>query len=340
MLKKAIFLLLGLAVCIALLSGAALYWAVQKVEQIPLTTEGGLMQVLPGSSVQSLCKQWQQQGMLAEYDCQLLKIYSRFYPETGRVQQGYYRVPAQPLLTEVLALFRSGKVAQFSVTFIEGETLEQALQRLATAEYLQQDLPPSEHLNQLLNWPVEWGDTPELAEGLLYPDTYFYTANSKASDIVKRAQQGLVRHLMAAWQQRDVDLPVTHPYQLLILASIIEKESHYVPEKPQISSVFANRLRKNMRLQTDPTVIYGLDDFNGNITRADLRNPHPYNTYRHHGLPPGPIALVSRTSLQAAAMPAVTDYYYFVSKGDGSHVFSETLEQHNAAVRRYILGQE
>ena len=123
------------------------------------------------------------------------------------------------------------------------------------------------------------------------------------------------------------------------MASLIEKESGLLAEKPLVSSVFVNRLNSNMRLQTDPTVIYGLTDYSGRITYADLRNPHPYNTYRHHGLPPGPISLVGASALQAAAQPDVSDYFYFVSRGDGAHVFSETLQQHNAAVRKYILGK-
>ena len=150
----------------------------------------------------------------------------------------------------------------------------------------------------------------------------------------------MLQALDTAWQSRQGDLPLQTPYQLLTLASIIEKESRYPPEKTLVASVFVNRLRANMRLQTDPTVIYGLENFNGDITRADLANPHPYNTYRHHGLPPGPISLVSRASLLAAAQPAQTDLYYFVAKGDGTHQFSSTLEQHNSAVRQYIFGSK
>ncbi|MDP5191900.1 endolytic transglycosylase MltG, partial [Rheinheimera baltica] len=193
---------------------------------------------------------------------------------------------------------------------------------------------------QLLQWPAEWGPSPTNAEALLYPDTYYYTANSKASELVIRAQNALLTELEQAWLQRQGDLPLYNRYQLLVLASIIEKESSYPPEKNVVASVFINRLHKNMRLQTDPTVIYGLENFNGNITRADLANPHLYNTYRHRGLPPGPISLVGRASLQAAAQPAQTDLYYFVSKGDGTHQFSSTLEQHNNAVKKYILGSK
>ncbi len=333
MLKRVAVLFVLLAV-----SAAAVYLAWSGLKQVRLEFEQPLYTVPGGSSAAQLCHNWQQQGRVSATDCLLLKAYLKFNPAAAAVQQGVYRIQAERTLLDVLALFRSGREAQFSLTFIEGETLAQALQRLAAAEYLQQDVTSAQQVLALLEWPEHWGSAPEHSEAILYPDTYYYTANSSASALLKRAQRALLTTLDTAWQQRYADLPVQNPYQLLILASIIEKESRYAPEKPLVASVFVNRLRKNMRLQTDPTVIYGLDNFNGNITRADLNNPHPYNTYRHHGLPPGPIALTSKASLLAAAQPAETELYYFVSKGDGTHQFSSTLEQHNAAVRKYILG--
>lgn len=328
---------------IILLLGALLglgdYFGVRYVQQIPLNLPGGIHTVASGSSAARLCRQWQQQGLLTDTQCLMLRLYLKRHPEEASVQQGVYRVTAeQTLLLQVLALFRSGKEAQFAITLIEGETLQQSLKRIQQAEYLVQDIPRAEDVIQAMVWPEEWGEQPISAEALLFPDTYYYTANSKASALVQRAQRTLLTELEQAWQQRQLDLPLQNPYQLLILASIIEKESSYPPEKSLVASVFINRLRKNMRLQTDPTVIYGLEDFNGNITRADLNNPHPYNTYRHRGLPPGPISLVSRAAMLAAAQPAETELYYFVSKGDGTHQFSSTLEQHNAAVQKYILG--
>lgn len=328
-----IILLLG-----ALL-GIGYYFGVRYVQQIPLNLPDGIHTVSSGSSAARLCRQWQQQALLTDSQCLMLRLYLKLHPEEASVRQGVYRVSAeQSLLLQVLALFRSGKEAQFAVTLIEGETLQQSLQRISKAEYLHQDVTTAEQVMQSMEWPVQWGELPQSGEALLFPDTYYYTANSTASALVKRAQRALLAELDSAWQQRHPDLPLQSPYQLLILASIIEKESSYPPEKTLVASVFVNRLRKNMRLQTDPTVIYGLVDFNGNITRADLNNPHPYNTYRHHGLPPGPISLVGRAAMLAAAQPAETELYYFVSKGDGTHQFSATLEQHNAAVQKYILG--
>lgn len=321
----------------ALAVGGYLSWYSLKHAELQL--EHGLYTVASGSSAIQLCQRWQQQGRLSTADCLLLRAYLKLNPDAAAVQQGVYRISTEHTLLEILALFRSGREAQFSLTFIEGETLAQALQRLQAAQYLQLDISSAQQVLELLQWPSDWGSAPQHPEALLYPDTYYYTANSPASNLLKRAQQALLSALDNAWQQRQGDLPLQNRYQLLTLASIIEKESSYPPEKTLVASVFVNRLRKNMRLQTDPTVIYGLDNFNGDITRADLNNPHPYNTYRHRGLPPGPIALTSAASLLAAAQPAQTDLYYFVSKGDGSHQFSSTLEQHNAAVKKYIFGE-
>lgn len=304
-----------------------------------------LYELKAGTSVRSLCRSWQQAQHLTALDCQVLKLYLKQHPVMGQLQQGVYRVPQTLALNEALSLFQSGKVAQFSVTLIEGETLAQSWQRVAELPYLQQDVSDVNALAVLISWPEEWGKlavtgrVEQELEGLFYPDTYFYTANSKASDIWRRAHVVLKTELERYWQQRQPTLPLQSPYELLIMASIIEKESGLQSERALVSSVFMNRIHKNMRLQTDPTVIYGLTDYSGRITRANLRDPHAYNTYRHHGLPPGPISLVSRSALIAAAQPDVSDYYYFVSRGDGSHVFSQSLEQHNAAVRKYILGQ-
>lgn len=331
---------LRLFVALAIVLAVGYYMTVRYVQQITLQLPDSIYTVAAGSSAAVLCQQWQQQQLLSAQQCLSLKIYLKLHPAEAAVQQGVYRITTEQTLLQVLALFRSGKEAQFALTLIEGETLLQSLERIKQAPHLQQDLVSADAVAQMLQWPADWGEQPVGAEALLYPDTYYYTANSKASALMLRAQRALLTELDQAWQQRQSDLPLQNRYQLLILASIIEKESSYPPEKTLVASVFVNRLRKNMRLQTDPTVIYGLQNFNGDITRADLNNPHPYNTYRHYGLPPGPISLVGRASLQAAAQPAETELYYFVSKGDGTHQFSSTLEQHNSAVKKYILGSK
>lgn len=327
-----------LALSLLFLGSVLIYNKMQQLAVQPLQLTDTLFTVPAGASALGLCRQWQRQQLLDEQDCHLLRLTIWLQPELSAVRAGTYRVTADLSLVQLLELFVRGEVAQFAFTWREGETLQQTLERLQQADYLHYDLDESALL-QLLRWPENWGQPPEVAEGLFFPETYHYTANSRASQLLSRAHQSLLQQLEASWQLRSLDHPLATPYELLILASIIEKEAGHEPEKPLVSSVFVNRLRSNMRLQTDPTVIYGLENFSGRITRADLNNPHPYNTYRHHGLPPGPIASVSRSSLRAAAEPAETTLYYFVSRGDGTHVFSETLQEHNAAVRRYILGQ-
>ncbi|MFB6260568.1 MAG: endolytic transglycosylase MltG, partial [Thiohalorhabdaceae bacterium] len=178
------------------------------------------------------------------------------------------------------------------------------------------------------------------AEGWLFPETYRFSRGHPAEAILTKAHDRMRAILKEEWAGRAADLPLDSAYEALILASIVEKETAVPSERPLIASVFVNRLRDGMRLQTDPTVIYGMgDSFDGNLQRQDLRRPTPYNTYTSAGLPPTPIANPGRAAIKAACQPADSDYRYFVSRGDGSHVFSETLDEHNRAVRRYQLGE-
>ena len=179
----------------------------------------------------------------------------------------------------------------------------------------------------------------EHPEGQLFPDTYAYPRGTHALHVVKRAYARMQTILGEEWAQREEGLPLTTPYEALILASIVEKETGLAAERPEIAGVFVRRLRKGMKLQTDPTVIYGMGAaFDGNIRRSDLTTDTPYNTYVRTGLPPTPIALPGRDAIHAALHPAAGDSLYFVAKGDGGHAFSATLEEHNRAVRRYQLG--
>lgn len=312
----------------------------QQFTQTRLALAGPYEEIAPGTSLSRLCTRWQQQGLLTEFQCLQLKVLSVFKPELRQLKAGVYAVKPD-LLFQQLALFRSGKVAQFSFMLREGETVAQSLRQLSTLPYLTNDIQDIAALEQLIKWPDAWGQPPSNVEALFFPETYYYTAYSKASQLYLRAHQALVKQLDTAWQQRDPTLPLQTPYELLTLASIIEKETGHLPEKPLIASVFVNRLQQKMKLQTDPTVIYGLgDQFQGDITRAHLRDPHPYNTYVHAGLPPGPIAMVSATSLQAAARPVSSDKLFFVARGDGTHQFSVTYQQHKDAIQQYIFGNK
>ena len=255
-------------------------------------------------------------------------------PELSQFKAGTYRLTKGMTLQDVLLLIKSGKEAQFSIRFIEGSRLkdwqaifEQAPQLAAVAHTMDSD-----KLRQ------ELGIKPEISnlEGWFAPDTYHYTAGTTDVAILKRAYQQMEKTLEEEWIKRDSDLPYKSAYEMLIMASIIEKETGIDAERTKVASVFVNRLKTNMRLQTDPTVIYGLGDkYRGTIYRSDLNGYTPYNTYQIDGLPPTPIAMPGVASIRAAAHPADTRYLYFVADGTGGHKFSTTLNEHNKAVAQY-----
>lgn len=249
------------------------------------------------------------------------------------LQAGVYDFAAGQTVAEVLHGLATGQVAVEKITFVEGRTYAQLRAQLARDTRLRQELPAMSDadIRQAL------GASAENLEGLFSPDTYFFQPGDSDLSVLRRAHRQLGDILDRHWEKRQDGGVFATPYEALILASIVEKEAGQAEERPLIASVFVNRLRKKMRLQADPTVIYGLgDSFDGNLTRAHLRRQDtPYNTYMRAGLPPTPIALASEAAVEAALNPPDTDYYYFVAKGDGSHQFSSTLRQHNNAVNRY-----
>lgn len=254
-------------------------------------------------------------------------------PELAQLKAGTYRLQPGMDVEQLLQLVVSGKEAQFSIRFIEGNRLTDWSNILRDAPYLEHkstDMTPTELYNAI-------GFKGEgTLEGWLYPDTYLYTAGTADTEILKRAHKRMQTSLDEEWKGRDRDLPYKNAYEMLIMASIIEKETGVDSERSQVASVFINRLKKNMRLQTDPTVIYGLGDkYRGKIYRSDLDNYTEYNTYKIDGLPPTPIAMPSLASVKAAAHPAKTDYLYFVADGKGGHTFSRNLNDHNRAVKVY-----
>src|SRR5690606_1344210 len=229
-----------------------------------------------------------------------------------------------------------GPMVQYPVTFIDGTTTRQALAALWASQKVAVELDglSDEEILTALGNPF-----PHL-EGILYPDTYFYTAGTSDVAILRRAVARLQTVLNEEWEQRAPTLPYASPYEALIMSSIIEKESGLNSERDQIAGGFVRRLQVGMRLQSGPTMIDGMGDtYEGNIRRVDLDTTTPYNTYRIDGLPPTPIALSGRTAIHASLHPGDGSYMYFVARGDGGHQFSTTLEEHNAAVRQYLLNQ-
>ena len=277
------------------------------------------------------------------------KLWLKFFAANTHVKSGTYRLTPGLSLREVFGILSRGEEHYFAVSLVEGLTLKEWLVTLKAKTELINDVS-LDQVEETINItssvneekaPMLWLNEASSAEGLFLADTYFFTANTAASSILKRAHKAMLDYVETQWQQRQEDLPLNSPYDALILASIIEKETAVSAERTKIAGVFVNRLRKNMRLQTDPTVIYGIGDtYDGNITRKHLRTPTPYNTYTIKGLPPTPIAMAGKDAIWAALNPMETDALYFVARGDGSHEFSSSLAAHNAAVRKYQLNRK
>ena len=257
----------------------------------------------------------------------------RIEPELSNFKAGTYRFEKGMTVRQMLELLRSGKEAQFSVRLVEGFKLSDWMKVLDNAGYLKHEL--SGKTGEEIAAALDMTDTKN-AEGWLYPDTYLYTDVITYLSLIKRAHQHMEKTVDSIWKGRADSLPYKTPTDMLTMASIIEKETAVKEERAEVASVFINRLRIGMRLQTDPTVIYGMgENYKGNISRKDLETPTPYNTYVISGLPPSPIAMPSEASIEAAAHPATTNYLYFVADGKGGHTFTTNLENHNKAVRVY-----
>lgn len=295
----------------------------------PSSTE--LLTVKPGTGRVALANLLEEQKLVT--DAQWLPWLLRVDSSLAHYKAGTYRLTPGMTVRELLQLLVSGREAQFSIRFIEGTRFSEWLPILQQAPYLAHDLKGLTNTEIAQKLGIKQGS----AEGWLFPDTYHYVAGTSALDILRRAHRRMEKELTGAWDGREKGLPLQSPYELLTLASIIEKETSIESERTRVSSVFVNRLRLGMRLQTDPTVIYGMgEQYDGNITRKDLQTPTAYNTYTISGLPPTPIAMPGLASLNAAAHPDTTQYLYFVADGRGGHQFSTNLNAHNQAVRNYV----
>ncbi len=291
-----------------------------------------VFQISPGSNIKSIAQQLTREQIID--DPWLFILLAKLKDVETRVRAGEYRIEAEQTPDDLLETFTTGKSIQYGFTVIEGWSFRQMMDALAEDPVIVHTLQGKSdaEIMQAIGYPDQH------PEGMFFPDTYRFPKGTTDVDFLKRAYEVMQQHLEQEWAQREPDLPLNSSYEALILASIIEKETGAGFERPLIAGVFTERLRRNMRLQTDPTIIYGLGSgFDGDIRFRDLKKDTPYNTYLHAGLTPTPIALPGLDAIRAALHPEPTRALYFVSKGDGTHQFSETLEEHNAAVARYQL---
>lgn len=321
--------LLGLGVVLASMASA---WMVYFAHQpIKLKSSPADFTVPAGSSLRRAATQIEQAGI--DLSSGQFTLLARLLGKASSVKAGSYRIETGITPLELLDKLTRGDVMQADILFVEGWTFWQLRAALDAHPDLRHDTAGLDERQILDKLGIEGR-----AEGWFFPDTYLFAKGSSDLDVLKRAHAMMMKALTNAWEGRDAGLPYATPYEALIMASIVEKETGQAPDRPLIAAVFTNRLKKGMLLQTDPTVIYGLGvKFDGNLRKRDLLTDGPYNTYTRPGLPPTPIAMPGLASLQAVMHPARTDVLYFVARGDGSSQFSRTLDEHNRAVTKYQL---
>lgn len=307
--------------------GVFAYYATSEVATGPLPLQFSLK---AGSGLRSAANQMERAGALRHSD--LFVIMGRLLGEAGNIKPGIYEIDSPLTPYRLLRKITEGDVTQHAVTFVEGWTFRQMRKSLDEHPGIKHDsreLSEAEILKRL-------GAKAASPEGLFFPDTYHFDSGSSDLLVLRRAYRLMQSHLDAQWKSRAADLPLATPYEALILASIVEKETGQPNDRPMVAAVFVNRLRKGMLLQADPTVIYGVGEtFDGNIRKRDLTTDTPYNTYTRTGLPPTPIAMPGLASLAATLNPPASDVLFFVARGDGSSQFSRTLGEHERAVTKY-----
>ena len=319
-------------ILLAAWAAGVFYLQYQKALNAPLIAEGdGIITVKRGDTLASLNRELVQRGVI--HSDWVLPVYARLNPQAANIKAGDYRIDASASLPSLMNDITNGKVVVYNITVVEGKTFKD-LRAVQTAgiEHTLNDKTDAQ-IATLLGIDGS-------PEGWFMPETYQFHRGSSDLELLKRMYGEMQRTLEQEWPNRADGLPLANPYQALILASIIEKETGVASERPQIAGVFVRRLQKDMLLQTDPSVIYGAADYHGDLTRKHLQTDTPYNTYINKGLPPTPIALPGKASIQAALHPADGDSLYFVADGKGGHTFSATYEEHQQAVARYLKQQQ
>ena len=321
-------------ILLAAWAAGVFYLQYQKALNAPLVAEGdGIITVKRGDTLASLNRELVQRGVI--HSDWVLPVYARLNPQAANIKAGDYRIDASASLPSLMNDITNGKVVVYNITVVEGKTfkdLRASLVQTAGIEHTLNDKTDAQ-IATLLGIDGS-------PEGWFMPETYQFHRGSSDLELLKRMYGEMQRTLEQEWPNRAEGLPLANPYQALILASIIEKETGVASERSQIAGVFVRRLQKDMLLQTDPSVIYGAADYHGDLTRKHLQTDTPYNTYINKGLPPTPIALPGKASIQAALHPADGGSLYFVADGKGGHTFSATYEEHQQAVARYLKQQQ
>lgn len=329
--KKILRIVFILIVLVGIAAGIGL-WKVRQVAHSPLTlTEETLFTLKPGTGRVLLGKQLYEAKIINRPRVFQWLLYLR--PVLANVKAGTYRLTPRMSVIDMLKLLVSGKEAQFPLRLIEGQRLSDWLTIIKASPGIKHTLKDNDYATVASALEIDNKQT----EGWFYPDTWLYTAGTSDVTLLKRAHKRMVSTVDKIWDNRAPDLPYKDKADMVIMASIIEKETAVAAERDRVASVFINRLRTGMKLQTDPTVIYGMgDSYTGRLVRKDLETPTAYNTYVIRGIPPGAIAIPGEASLQAAAHPAKTAYLYFVADGKGGHTFNTNLRDHNQSVRDYL----
>lgn len=329
--RRLLLVLLFFAAVAAMLGGAVAWWLAQPLRLSAPSLE---LEVEPGASPRGVAQAVVEAGV--QTDARLLYYWFRLSQQDRQIRAGNYELTTGVTPRSLLQKLVRGEESLRAITFVEGWTFRQVRAQIARDEFLKHDtqqMTDAEIMTAL-------GKPGVAAEGMFFPDTYTFAKGSSELAVLRRALHAMERRLDEVWAQRTPDSPLKTPYEALILASIVEKETGSAADRAEIAGVFTNRLRTGMLLQTDPTVIYGMGEkFDGNLRRRDLQTDTPFNTYTRAGLPPTPISMPGKAALLAAVQPARTRSLYFVARGDGSSHFSESLQEHNRAVNRYQRGQ-
>ena len=321
-------------ILLAAWAAGVFYLQYQKALNAPLVAEGdGIITVKRGDTLASLNRELVQRGVI--HSDWVLPVYARLNPQAANIKAGDYRIDASASLPSLMNDITNGKVVVYNITVVEGKTFKDLRASLVQTAGIEHTLNNKTDAQIATLLGIDGSP-----EGWFMPETYQFHRGTSDLELLKRMYGEMQRTLEQEWPNRAEGLPLANPYQALTLASIIEKETGVASERPQIAGVFVRRLQKDMLLQTDPSVIYGAADYHGDLTRKHLQTDTPYNTYINKGLPPTPIALPGKASIQAALHPADGDSLYFVADGKGGHTFSATYEEHQQAVARYLKQQQ